>query len=397
MELNARQTVILAILVLFLGRYLNRKISFLQHYNIPEPVSGGVLVSITLSLIYFLFDLSIIFSLQQRDTLLIVFFTCVGLSSKFSTLLEGGKSLIILLVLAVIYLVLQNATGIGVAFSTGLAPQMGILSGSVSLSGGHGTAIAWAPLFVEKYQINNAMEVGIACATFGLVLGGVIGGPIASFLIKKHQLTADKHQVVSVGVANEASEKITVDSVFSCLLILAFAIGIGIHLHKLLISMGINLPVFVPCIFGGILLTNTIPLYWKKISWPTGTATLALVSEISLGLFLSMSLMSLQLWTLIDLALPILLLLGAQVVVVTCFTIFVIFRLLGKNYDAAIISSGYAGLALGATPTAIANMTAVTKKYGASPLAFVVVPLVGAFFIDISNAIIIQYALTLLG
>ena len=390
MELDPRQTVIAAILVLFLGRFLSQKIAFFRHYNIPEPVIGGLVVSILLSVIYFMFDLAFEFDLRQRDILLVVFFTCIGLSSRFSMLLQGGKALAILLVLAIIYLFLQNFTGIAVTAVTALDTPTGVLGGSVSLSGGHGTAIAWAPTFITDYGIENAMEIGIACATFGLVLGGVIGGPIANYLITRYQLESTSDEKLSVGIADELQEKITVDSVFSVLLVLSIAIGLGLHLHALLESIGVKLPVFVPCLFGGILLTNTIPYIWKNLNWPAGTPTMALVSDLSLGLFLAMSLMSLQLWTLIDLALPILVLLAAQVVIVTLFTIFVVFRALGKNYDAAIMSAGYAGLALGATPTAIVNMTAVTKKYGASPQAFIVIPLIGAFFIDIANSIIIQ-------
>jgi len=285
---------------------------------------------------------------------------------------------------------MQNFTGLAVTSVTKLDLHTGILGGSVSLSGGHGTAIAWAPTFIKEYGIENAMEIGIACATFGLVLGGIIGGPIANYLITRYQLKATSHDQLSVGIADEHNENITVDSVFSFLLVLALAVGLGLHLHALLDHLGVKLPVFVPCLFGGILLTNTIPYIWKNIPWPTGKPTMALISDLSLGLFLSMSLMSLQLWTLIDLALPILVLLAAQVIVVTLFTIFVVFPALGKNYDAAIMSAGYAGLALGATPTAIVNMTAVTKQYGASPQAFIVIPLIGAFFIDIANSVIIQ-------
>jgi len=394
MELDSRQTLILAVLVLFLGRFLNEKIKFLQHYNIPEPVTGGIIASLFFSFIYFLFDVTIDFSLKQRDTLLVIFFTCVGLSARFSTLLQGGKSLVILLVIAVIYLFIQNFTGISVTLFTELETPVGVLGSSVSLSGGHGTAIAWAPTFAKDYGISNAMEIGIACATFGLVLGGICGGPIASYLIKRHNLSSGCKDELSVGISSEEHKKITVNSIYNVVLILCIAVGIGLHLHQFIDSFGIKLPLFVPCLFGGIILTNTVPIMFKKIHWPTGTSTLALISDFSLGLFLAMSLMSLQLWTLIDLAFPILILLLMQVFVVTLFTIFVVFRMLGKNYDAAIISSGYAGLALGATPTAIANMTAVTKKYGASPQAFIVIPLIGAFFIDISNAFIIQFFLS---
>ena len=390
MQFDSRETIIIAILVLFLGRFINKKINILSFYNIPEPVTGGIIASLVFSLFYFLSDISFSFSLDQRDSLLVVFFTCIGLSSKFSTLLEGGKTLVILLIIAIIYLFIQNLTGMGVALLTNLDIQTGVLGGSVSLSGGHGTAIAWAPIFVDEYNITNAVEIGIACATFGLVLGGIIGGPIANYLIKKHKLTSSNIEKLSVGIKNEKKEQITVDSAYSVILVLCIAIGLGLELHKLTQFIGLRLPVFVSCLFAGILLTNTIPYIWKKLPWPSGTPALSLVADYCLGLFLSMSLMSLQLWTLVDLALPILLLLLAQVLVVSFFVVFVVFRLLGKNYDAAVISSGYAGLALGATPTAIANMTAVTKKYGSSPQAFIVIPLIGAFFIDIANALIIQ-------
>lgn len=390
MDFDGRETTILAILVLFLGRFINKKIHFFRHYSIPEPVTGGVLASIFFSSLYFLFDMTINFTLDDRDALLVIFFTCVGLSARFSTLLQGGKALLTLLVVAVVYLFIQNFTGIAVASVTDLELQAGVLGSSVSLSGGHGTAIAWAPTFVSDYGINNAMEIGIACATFGLVLGGIAGGPIANYLIKRHDLKSAVDEPISVGFSHQKQENITVDSAYSVLLILCIAIGIGLHLHQLIQSAGFRLPVFVPCLFGGIILTNTIPYVWKKLPWPTGKPTLALFSDFSLGLFLAMSLMSLQLWTLIDLAGPILLLLIAQVLVISTFTVFIVFRVLGKTYDAAIMSAGYVGLALGATPTAIANMTAVTKKYGASPQAFIVVPLIGAFFIDIANAVIIQ-------
>lgn len=304
----------------------------------------------------------------------------------------------ILLVVAVAYLFIQNFTGIGVAYITGIGLYDGLVGGSVSLSGGHGTAIAWAPTFIKEYGVSNAMEIGIACATFGLVLGGVAGGPIANYLIKKYDLkSAHKDKPLSVGISKPEEEKITVENLYSFVMILCIAIGIGLYLNKLLVSLGVTLPLFVSCLFGGILLTNTIPLIWKKVKWPTGKPTLALVSNFSLGLFLAMSLMSLQLWTLIDLAVPIIVLLIAQVLVVSLFTIFVVFRVLGKTYDAAIMASGYVGLALGATPTAIANMTAVTKKFGASPQAFIIVPLIGAFFIDICNAVIIKVMIGLIG
>jgi len=394
LELDGRQTLIIAILVLFLGKFLNKRINFLREYNISEPVTGGVVASIVFGALYFLFNAEFVFSLNQRDGLLIVFFTTIGLSSRFSTLLEGGKSLIILLICAIAYLFIQNFIGIGVTSITGLNKVVGLVGGTVSLSGGHGTAIAWATTFIEQYGIYNAMEIGIACATFGLVLGGLIGGPIAKFLINRNNLQPTSREDLSVGIKHEEKEVvINYFNVLNAMLVICMAVGLGIALNNLITSLGTKLPMFVTCLFAGIILTNTVPYVFKKISWPTGTPSLALISELSLGLFLAMSLMSLQLWTLADLAGPIIILLVCQVLVITLFVIFVVFNLMGRNYDAAVMSAGYAGLALGATPTAIANMEAVTQKYGASPKAFIVVPLVGAFFIDIANAIIIRFLL----
>lgn len=396
-ELSARQTLIIAILVLFLGKYLNSKLGFLRRYNIPEPVTGGVLASLVFSLLYLVQDVAVSFNLADRDTFLIVFFTCIGLSSRISSLISGGPALLILLLLAVAGLFLQNLTGIAVALSSSGNPVIGILGGSISLSGGHGTAIAWSPLLAEDYGLHNAMEIGIACATFGLVLGGIIGGPIAGFLINRYRLTSTSNATLVVGVPEKdgVPERISVDSALNALLVISVAIGIGTSLHEWLEHVGIKLPTFVTCLFAGILMTNTLPLIFKTMPWPTGTPVLALISDLSLGLFLSMSLMSLQLWTLLELAGPITLLLAAQVVLVTLFSVFVLFPLLGRSYDAAVIASGYAGLALGATPTAIANMTAVTERFGASPKAFLIVPLVGAFFIDIANAIVVNTMLRL--
>jgi len=397
MELSERQTIIFAILVLYLGKYLTSKIAFLREYNIPEPVSGGLIASILFGILYGAFDLEFQFDLELRDALLIVFFTTIGLSSKLSTLVQGGKPLLILLVLAVAYLFIQNLTGIGMVQLMGFPAEAGLLVGSVSLSGGHGTAIAWAPRFAAEYGLTGAMEVGIACATFGLVLGGLIGGPIAKFLITHYRLSPSHDKDLTVGVPHEHDEtQIDYQHMLNAVLVISVSIGIGLGLNELLETWGLKLPDFVTCLFAGILVTNLGPLVLRRVHWPERSKSLALISDLSLGLFLAMSLMSLQLWTLIDVGGSVLLVLFAQVVVVTLFVIIVVFRLMGKDYDAAVMSAGYAGLALGATPTAIANMTAVTEKFGASAKAFVVVPLVGAFFVDISNAFIIQFLLDLI-
>ena len=394
MQLGENETVIIAILVLFFGKFLTGKVRFLREYNIPEPVSGGLIASLVFGALYLFFDLEFRFALELRDTLLIVFFTTIGLSSRFTTLIQGGKPLLVLLVIAVAYLFLQNFTGIAVAYLTGVQLETGVIGGSVSLSGGHGTAIAWAPRFVEKYGIENALEIGVACATFGLILGGLLGGPIAKFLITRYELETSGESRLTVGKPHEAdATPIDYQRMLNSILAISISIAIGLALNEVVEQAGLKLPDFVTCLFAGILVINFGPLIFRRVHWPEKSRSLALISDLSLGLFLAMSLMSLQLWSLGGLGGPIVAILLTQVVVVCLCVVFVVFPAMGRDYDAAVMSAGYAGLALGATPTAIANMTAVTQKFGASAKAFIVVPLVGAFFIDIANSLIIQWVL----
>ncbi|MGI9204084.1 MAG: sodium/glutamate symporter [Woeseiaceae bacterium] len=391
--LDGRQTIIIAILVLYLGRLMVAKISFLRDFNIPQPVVGGLIASVFFGLCYAFFGLTFEFALDVRDELLIAFFTTIGLSSRFETLLKGGPQLGILLVLAVLYLALQNGTGVLVATLVGFEPLTGVVGGSVSLSGGHGTAIAWTPIFRDEYGIAFAGEIGIASATFGLILGGLLGGPVARFLVARHGLEPDSDAELTIGVEHEDEAiPIAYNSMLRAILVIFVAVGIGINIDLGLKSLGVQLPTFVSCLFAGILITNLGPamLPRVKLPRPEHSRSLALVSELSLGLFLAISLMSMELWTLADLGFGIVLILIAQVVVVLAWAGIVVFRAMGANYDAAVMSAGYVGLALGATPTAMANMTAVTRLYGPSPRAFIIVPLIGAFFIDLANAIIIQ-------
>ena len=395
MVLDGRQTIIIAILVLYLGKLLIGRVAFLRNFNIPEPVVGGLIASIVFGLVYAIFDLQFEFALDVRNELLIAFFTTIGLSSRFETLLKGGAQLGILLVLAVLYLGIQNGTGVLVATIAGFDQLVGLIGGSVSLSGGHGTAIAWTPIFRDDYGIELAGEIGIACATFGLILGGLLGGPLAKFLVQRHKLEADSDAVQTIGIEHEHEHKmipIEYESVLRAIFVIFVTIGLGIHIDLGISKLGVQLPTFVSCLFAGILVTNLVPLMFPRLNMPKPeqSRSLALVSDISLGLFLAISLMSLQLWTLADLGFAILLMLIAQIVVVLLWAGVVVFRAMGATYDAAVMSAGYVGLALGATPTAIVNMTAVTKLYGPSPRAFIIVPLIGAFFIDLANAIIIQ-------
>jgi ESS family glutamate:Na+ symporter len=393
--LDGRQTIMLAVVVVFLGKLLIRNIAFLRNYNIPEPVVGGLIASLVFGALYGIFGWEVNFALGVRDELLIVFFTTIGLSSRFETLLKGGAQLAILLVLAAFYLMIQNGTGVVVATLTGFEKLVGVVGGSVSLSGGHGTAIAWTPIFRDQYGLESAGELGIACATFGLILGGLLGGPLAKFLVHRHKLKADSDTILTVGVGDEDKlEMIPIDyqHMLRGILVLAVTIGIGLQIDLGLDKLGVQLPTFVSCLFAGILVINLTPLLFPRVRMPKPeqSRSLALMSELSLGMFLAISLMSLQLWTLGDLGVAILLMMLAQVVMILLWAGIVVFRAMGSTYDAAVMASGYVGLGLGATPTAIANMTAVAQRYGPSPRSFIVVPLIGAFFIDIVNAVVIQ-------
>jgi ESS family glutamate:Na+ symporter len=391
--------ITLGIIVLFVGKRLNSAIPFLRNFSIPEPVTGGLLFSVLFGLVYAVSGVAVEFELTARDFLLVYFFTTIGINASLKDLIAGGKPLIILLVITIAYMVLQNLTGISVASLFDLPPQVGLLGGTVSLIGGHGTAIAWAPRMIEEYGIANAMEIGIACATFGLILASLMGGPIAKFLIARHDLKPEKREAVDVGIADEQTTVgIGYLDFLDAILAIHWCIIVGVLINEGLVELGLQLPLFVTCLFAGILITNLLPKKFPRLTgmaWPTRQPAIALIADISLGTFLAMSLMSMQLWTLVDLAGPILTILTAQAVLAILINLFVVFPMMGRNYDAAVVSAGFGGISLGSTPTAMANMSAVTKHYGASHLAFIVVPLVCAFFIDIVNAILIPFFLKL--
>lgn len=391
-------SITLGIVVLFAGKRLNDAIGFLKNFSIPEPVSGGLLFTLLFMLVYLVTGIEVEFDLAARDILLVYFFTTIGINASFRDLLAGGKPLVILLAITLAYMIVQNLTGITIASLFDQSTAVGMLGGTVSLIGGHGTAIAWAPRIAEDFGVGNAMEIGIACATFGLILASLMGGPIAKFLISRHNLKPTRIEPMDVGSSETQPQKVVthLDFLDAVLAIHVSAI-VGLLLNELLAEQGLKLPLFVTCLFAGILITNLIPKSFPRISgtkWPTRTPAMALIAEISLGTFLAMSLMSMQLWTLIDLAGPIITILAAQFAVAVAVNIFIVFPVMGRNYDAAVVSAGFGGISLGSTPTAMANMAAVSQHYGASHLAFIIVPLVCAFFIDLANALLIPFFLT---
>lgn len=387
-------TATLGFAVYLLGAEINARVTALRQFNIPEPVTGGLLASLVVLALYLVFDLELSFDLATRDFLLVVFFAGIGLNARISDLISGGKPLFLLLILTLVTIVAQNGIGAIGATMFGYPAQAGVLFGSASLIGGHGTAIAWAPEVAEATGLDGATELGVAVATLGLVLAALIGGPIARLLVEGRNLSParpdEDHTVGLPTDDDDASSKIDHLSIMRVLLFLNLAIIAGYSLGEVISAAGLKLPLFVPCLIMGIVIANLRA--WLAPSRPPveRTPSLALISEFSLGAFLAMSLMSLQLWTIAELGLAIVVIMSAQTLFTVAFVIWVLFPVMGSNYRAAVLAAGFGGFALGATPTAIANMTAVTKRYGPSPIAFIVLPLVSAFFVDIANAIVIQ-------
>lgn len=386
----------IGIVVFFIGMRLNRRFAILRSYNIPEPVTGGLAAAMVTLLLYLGAGIELSYDLEKRDTLLIYFFTAIGLNARFSDLVRGGRPLATLLILTLGFIVVQDVVGVAGASLVGLPAQVGLLAGSASLIGGHGTAIAWAPDFTAQ-GVEGALELGVASATLGLVVASLIGGPIAKYLLQRHNLSGNRGEsLVGIAYEDEASETIEHTNIMAVILAIHTAMIIGWLLNAALTEAGIKLPLFVTCLLAAIGLSNTVQLVFPKMHWPARTRSLALVSDFSLGLFLAMSLMSMQLWSIAGLAGPLLIILLLQTMAAVAFIFLILFRLMGRDYQAAVLSAGFAGFALGATPTAIANMTAVTKKHGPAPLAFIILPLVAAFFVDITNSFVLQSGLSFL-
>jgi len=394
-QLDFYGTLVAASLVLLLGRGLVTRVGFLRAYNIPEPVAGGLVVALVL-LALRSFDIEVRFDTSLQTPLMLAFFATIGLSADFASLKKGGRVVGIFLLAVTGLLVVQNAMGIGLASLLGLDPLMGLLTGSVTLAGGHGTGAAWSATFSEKYGLASASELAMASATFGLVLGGLVGGPVARLLIKRVQVPGCAEQEIPrapKGFEQPNKERaITPFSFIETLALIAVSLLAGTLLNKFLLGTAFELPTFVCVLFVGVVLRNGLSALGL---YQVFEREVSVLGNVSLSLFLAIALMSLKLWDLASLALPIFIILVAQTLVMALFAIFVTFRVMGSNYDAAVLSAGHCGFGLGATPTAIANMQAVTQRFGPSQIAFLVVPMVGAFFIDIINVIVIKLYLAL--
>jgi ESS family glutamate:Na+ symporter len=389
-ELDTLRVLVLAIIVLWLGEQLTKKVAWLGRFSIPIAVTGGIVCSVIVALLDLAADVRVSFDLGIRDSLLLVFFSTVGLSAKLRTLKEGGRTLAILGMATLVFLAAQNAVGIAVMTASGRDWVSGLIAGSISLAGGHGTAITWGALG-EEAGIEGATSLGLAFATFGLICGGLVGGPVAQWLIRRHGLTGPQvsdgpREAGSSLPSSEQPVSVTSSQVIRTIFFLAICVGTGDQLNDLLRERGTVLPGFLTAMGVGIFLTNLA----DTLDRPVDMREANLLGDVSLHLFLAMSLMSMQLTELAGAFGSLVLVLLAQIALAVGFAVQVVFRFCGRDYDAAIIASGYAGLGLGATPVAVANMNAVTSRFGPSPKAFLVIPLVGAFLLDILNAFVIQ-------
>ncbi|HAV4456683.1 TPA: sodium/glutamate symporter [Acinetobacter baumannii] len=402
---NGFYTLISAVVVLLLGRFLVNRIDFLKRYNIPEPVAGGLVAAVVSLLVHTFWGYSIVFSSELQTSFMLVFFASIGLSANFMKLKEGGTALVIFLICVASFIVVQNAVGMSLATLLGLDPLIGLIAGSITLTGGHGTAGAWGEILESQHGIQGALALGMASATFGLIIGGVIGGPLAKLLINRYSLAQAKTnaeiQQRDTHVEQNSDDLapfenphqvrlITADNAITTLGMFAACLAFAEFMTGFSKGTWFELPTFVWALGGGVILRNILESVLKVDIFDRA---IDVFGNASLSLYLAMALLSLKLWQLADLAGPLVVILGAQTLTMALYAAFVTFRVMGKNYDAAVLAAGHCGFGMGATPTAVANMQAITNMYGPSHKAFLIVPLCGAFFVDLINATVIQLML----
>jgi len=392
------QTLALAAAVLFAGYAIRRRVAVLDRYNIPAPVVGGFLFAagaLGLRLagwVIFQFDTSL------QVPLMIAFFTTIGLGANLKLLKIGGPQVLLFWVLATLLAVFQDGVGVLLTQVLGVHPFLGLIAGSITMTGGHGTGAAFGKLMEDQYAFAGGVTLAMAAATFGLVSGGLIGGPVATALIRrwnpKHhaskidpaaQRATREYESLEREIDQEpAGEAPTAFRLLKVIAVILVAMWIGSLLSGWL-GRFFTLPAYIGAMIVAAIICNTAGLYKLQIE----QRVVDDLGTIALSLFLSMALMSLKLWELLDLAIPMLIILTVQVIMMAAFAYFLDFRLMGRDYDAAVMAGGHCGFGLGATPNAVANMEAITERYGPAPRAFLVVPMVGAFFIDFTNALII--------
>lgn len=397
MEVDVFGTTTVAMCLFFIGYALVSRSKILRDYSIPESVVGGFAGAVATAIIYYTIDTTITFDLFRRDLLLIYFFAALGLRSNLRELINNGRPLFTLVGLASLFIIVQNIVGIAIASAFGYERQIGIVAGSMALMGRSGTTVAWAPVFQEMFGLQHVSRVGVGVNMAGLLAACAIGGPIARFLISRHKLTlpeASAHLDVGVSRAAE-SPQLDYYAFLLALLRIHIAIIIGQLLGVALEALGLFMPLYVTSLIGGIVLGNTLPRVAPKLDWPGGDQCLTLIAYVSLGLFYTMTMMNLQLWKAGEFLVFIAVAIAIQTLMTILYIRFIVFRAMGGDYEAAVISAGFAGVAMGSTATTMAIMTAVAREYGRAHKAFVIVPLACGMFIDIVNSLAITLFATL--
>ena len=387
-SLNMYQTLAVAVIALFLGKFLRSKISFLEKFCIPSPVVGGLLFAIMTLILYVTGIVEFNFDDTLREVCMVFFFTSVGFQANLKVLKSGGKSMIIFLVLVAILIVLQNLLAVGLSGAVGVTPLVGLCTGSIPMVGGHGTAGAFGPV-LEDFGIGGATTLCTAAATFGLVAGSIIGGPIGNRLIRKKDLlktvvTADDSMLVEEEEKHRRSFSMYAPAVYQIVL----AAGIGTVVSYLLSLTGMTFPIYIGAMIVAAIMRNASEFSGK---FTIHMGEINDVGGICLSLFLGIAMITLKLWQLAELALPMVILLAGQLVLMILFTYFVVFNIMGRDYDAAVLSAGTCGFGMGATPNAMANMQAICDKYAPSVKAYILIPIVGSLFADFINSLTITF------
>lgn len=397
-ELDILQTVTIATLVLFLGAFIKSQFKFFKKFFIPDPVIGGIIVSLIALLGYSTGSFFFEFDTTLQSVFMTAFFTAVGFSCDFEAFKRGGKLGVKLAIVIVLLISFQNTLGILLAKLLGINPLIGLSNSSVALTGGHGTSAAFGPV-LEGLNASGATTVALSAATFGLVAGGLIGGPISRYLIKKNNINENNYGNRTVETEtsstkeSESDNLLSVNKMFTAAYQIIIAMGIGTIISMFLENIGLIFPGYVGGLLMGVVIRN-LGDYSRKFSVPT--KEIDTIGQISLSLFIAMALMTLELWELQGLALPMVVILTSQVIFIALFVVFIAFKLLGKDYDSAVMVSGVAGFGLGAMPVAVANMQTFMKEHPASPSVFFVITGIGSLVIDISNSFLITFFINII-
>lgn len=387
------QTIAVAVVVLMLGNFLKHRIAILERFCIPAPVIGGVIFAIFTCICYVTGIAEFSFDDILKEVCMVFFFTSVGFQANLKVLKSGGKSLIIFLILVIMLIICQNFLAVGLSKALQISPLVGLCTGSIPMIGGHGTAGAFGPV-LEDFGVKGASTLCTAAATFGLIAGSIMGGPVGKRLIEKKNLlkTAipeDNSLLIEEEKKHERHTSMYPAAVFQ----LIIAMGIGTIISKLLSMTGMTFPIYIGAMIAAAFMRN-IGEYSGQFTIYMGEIND--IGGISLSLFLGIAMITLKLWQLADLALPLIILLAGQTILMFLFTYFVVFNIMGRDYDAAVLSSGVCGFGMGATPNAMANMQAICERYVPSVKAYLLVPLIGSLFADFLNSLVITFFINFL-